>query len=45
MSGATEKHNLVMGKTPKLNLDRFAALTTEMTNPDTNALQIVALVK
>lgn len=28
LSGATEKHTLVLGKTPKLNLDRFAALTT-----------------
>ena len=38
LSGATEKHTLVLGKTPKLNLDRFAALTTEMSSPDTNAL-------
>ncbi|MBE5321594.1 DUF2807 domain-containing protein [Pedobacter sp. MR2016-19] len=45
LSGATEKHTLVMGKTPKLNLDRFAALTTEMSSPDTNALQTVALAK
>jgi Putative auto-transporter adhesin, head GIN domain len=45
LSGATEKHTLVMGKTPKLNLDRFAALTTETSNPDTNALQTVALAK
>jgi len=34
-----------MGKTPKLNLDRFAALTTEMSSPDTNVLQTVALAK
>ncbi|QDW24455.1 hypothetical protein FFJ24_006320 [Pedobacter sp. KBS0701] len=45
LSGATEKHTLVMSKTPKLNLDRFAALTTEVSNPDTNALQTVALAK
>ncbi|MFD2581451.1 GIN domain-containing protein [Pedobacter vanadiisoli] len=45
LSGATEKHTLVMGRTPKLNLDRFAALTTEMSNPDANALQTAALAK
>ncbi|WP_431291867.1 GIN domain-containing protein [Pedobacter sp. P26] len=45
LSGATEKHTLVMSKTPKLNLDRFAALTTEVSNPDTNALQTVAFAK
>ncbi|WP_343524580.1 DUF2807 domain-containing protein [Pedobacter sp.] len=43
LSGATEKHTLVMGRTPKLNLDRFAALTTETGNTD--VLQIVALAK
>ena len=45
LSGATDKHTLVMGRTPKLNLDQFAALTTEMSNPDTNASQTVALAK
>jgi len=45
LSGATEKHTLVMGRTQKLNLDRFAALTTEMSSPDTNALQTAALAK
>ncbi|MBO9674296.1 MAG: DUF2807 domain-containing protein [Sphingobacteriaceae bacterium] len=45
LSGATERHTLVMGRTPKLNLDRFAALTTEMSNPDSNALQTAALAK
>ncbi|MBB6238264.1 hypothetical protein HDC90_002896 [Pedobacter sp. AK013] len=45
LSGATEKHTLVMGRTPKLNLDRFAALTTEISNPDTNAPQAIALAK
>ncbi|MGQ7855467.1 GIN domain-containing protein [Pedobacter sp. WC2501] len=45
LSGATNKHTLVMGKTPKLNLDRFAALTTEMSSPETIALQTIALAK
>ena len=45
LSGATEKHTLVMGRTQKLNLDRFAALTTEMSSPDTNAAQTAALAK
>ena len=34
LSGTTESHSLVMGSTPKLNLDRFAALKTEMNTPE-----------
>jgi hypothetical protein len=34
LSGATKSHNLVMGKTQKLNLDKFAALKTEMNSPE-----------
>jgi len=44
LSGATQSHNLVMGKTQKLNLDKFAALKTEMSNPETT-LQMASLAK
>eukprot|EP01012_Entosiphon_sulcatum_P007308 TRINITY_DN13680_c0_g1_i1.p1 TRINITY_DN13680_c0_g1~~TRINITY_DN13680_c0_g1_i1.p1 ORF type:complete len:209 (+),score=33.82 TRINITY_DN13680_c0_g1_i1:35-628(+) len=43
LKGATQKHTLVMGKTQKLNLDRFAALKTEMSTPQ--SLQLAALAK
>lgn len=43
LKGATQNHILVMGKTQKLNLDRFAALKTEMNTPQ--SLQIAALSK
>jgi len=43
LKGATQNHILVMGKTQKLNLDRFAALKTEMNNQQT--LQIASLAK
>lgn len=45
LSGATQSHNLVMGSTPKLNLDKFAALKTEMTSPVTATVQTAALAK
>ncbi len=45
LSGATEKHNLVMGSTPKLNLDKFAAAKTEITSPAAAALQTASLSK
>ncbi|WP_293312261.1 GIN domain-containing protein [Pedobacter sp. UBA5917] len=45
LSGATQNHNLVMGNTPKLNLDKFAASKTEMTAPVTSILQTAALSK
>ena len=44
LSGATKKHTLVMGKTQKLNLNKFAAVQTEMSNPEANT-QIAALAK
>ncbi len=43
LKGATQNHILVMGKTQKLNLDRFAALKTEMSNQQT--LQMASLAK
>ena len=44
LSGATQKHTLVMGKTQKLNLNKFAAAQTEMSNPEAT-IQIAALAK
>ncbi len=44
LSGATQDHILVMGSTPKLNLDRFAALKTQMSSP-VGATQTAALAK
>lgn len=44
LSGTTQNHSLVMGSTPKLNLDRFAALTTEMNTPEV-AQRTAALAK
>jgi hypothetical protein len=43
LKGATQNHILVMGRTQKLNLDRFAALKTEMNNQQT--LQVASLAK
>ncbi len=45
LSGATQDHILVMGKTPKLNLDRFAALKTKMSSPVTETTQTASLAK
>ncbi|QNN42971.1 GIN domain-containing protein [Pedobacter roseus] len=43
LKGDTQNHILVMGKTQKLNLDRFAALKTEMSNQQT--VQMASLAK
>ncbi|MFD2287153.1 hypothetical protein GJU39_20980 [Pedobacter petrophilus] len=40
LSGSTNSHSVVMSNTPKLNLDRFAALKTEMSNPTVGATQM-----
>ncbi|QNN43007.1 GIN domain-containing protein [Pedobacter roseus] len=45
LSGATGNHNVVMGSTPKLNLDKFAALKTEMSAPLAATVQTAALSK
>jgi hypothetical protein len=45
LSGATQSHSLVIGSTPKLNLDRFAALKTEMSSPATGTIQTASLAK
>ncbi|SDG42670.1 hypothetical protein SAMN05421827_106183 [Pedobacter terrae] len=45
LSGATQEHILVMGSTPKLNLDRFAALKTQMSSPAAETTQTASLAK
>lgn len=45
LSGATQEHILVMGSTPKLNLDRFAALKTQMSSPGAETTQTASLAK
>ncbi|MFD2582266.1 GIN domain-containing protein [Pedobacter vanadiisoli] len=45
LSGATGEHILVMGATPKLNLDRFAAMKTKVSSPVTGTEQIASLAK
>jgi hypothetical protein len=45
LSGATQEHILVMGSTPKLNLDRFAAMKTQMSSPVTETTQTASLAK
>lgn len=45
LSGATQEHILVMGSTPKLNLDRFAALKTQMSSPVAETTQTASLAK
>jgi len=45
LSGATQNHSLVMGNTPTLNLDRFAALKTEISSPVTGTVQTASLAK
>ncbi|MBC6112048.1 GIN domain-containing protein [Pedobacter fastidiosus] len=39
LSGSTDNHTLVMGKTPKLTMDRFAALKTNISSVETNAVE------
>jgi hypothetical protein len=45
LTGATNNHILVMGSTPTLNLDRFAALKTEMSAPKTANTWTASLAK
>ena len=45
LSGSTQTHSLVMGSTPKLNLDKFAALKTEINSPATSTTQTASLSK
>ena len=45
LSGATQEHILVMGSTPKLNLDRFAAMKTKMSSPVAETTQTASLAK
>ncbi|MCZ4223239.1 GIN domain-containing protein [Pedobacter rhodius] len=45
LTGATDNHTLVMGKTPKLTIDRFAALKTNISSAESHAMEIAALVK
>ncbi|QDW23564.1 hypothetical protein FFJ24_001460 [Pedobacter sp. KBS0701] len=45
LSGATAEHILVMGSTPKLNLDRFAAMKTQMSLPIAETTQTASLAK
>ncbi|RLJ79679.1 GIN domain-containing protein [Pedobacter alluvionis] len=45
LSGATAEHILVMGSTPKLNLDRFAAIKTQMSSPVNETTQTASLAK
>ncbi|MBO9673075.1 MAG: DUF2807 domain-containing protein [Sphingobacteriaceae bacterium] len=45
LSGATGEHILVMGATPKLNLDRFAAMKTKVSSPVTGTEQTASLAK
>ncbi|WP_316829817.1 GIN domain-containing protein [Pedobacter aquatilis] len=45
LSGATDNHTLVMGKTPKLTIDRFAALKTNISSAEAKAVEMAALVK
>jgi hypothetical protein len=44
LSGSTENHSLVMGKTQKLDLDRFSALKTELNTPEAT-VQTASLAK
>ena len=45
LSGATDNHTLVMGKTPKLTIDRFAALKTNISSTEARDNEIAALMK
>jgi len=44
LSGATQNHSLVMGRTQKLDLDRFSALKTELNTPEAT-VQTASLAK
>jgi len=39
LSGSTDNHTLVMGKSPKLTIDKFAALKTDISSIDTDAVE------
>lgn len=39
LSGSTDSHTLVMGKTPKLTIDKFAALKTKISSTETVAIE------
>lgn len=39
LSGSTDSHTLVMGKTPKLTIDKFAALKTKISSTETVAVE------
>jgi len=45
LSGSTDNHTLVMGKTPRLTIDRFAALKTNISSAESVVTEIAALVK
>ncbi|MFC3563035.1 GIN domain-containing protein [Pedobacter jamesrossensis] len=45
LSGATDNHTLVMGKTPKLTIDRFAALRTNISSTEAKEIETAALIK
>ena len=45
LSGSTDNHTLIMGKTPKITIDRFAALKTNISSFEAGATEIAALVK
>jgi len=39
LSGSTDQHTLVMGKSQKLTIDRFAALKTNISSVETSAIE------
>ena len=39
LSGSTDNHTLVMGKSPKLTIDKFAALKTDISSIDSDAVE------
>ncbi|RNL56532.1 GIN domain-containing protein [Pedobacter jejuensis] len=46
LSGATDNHTLVMGNTPKLTIDKFAALKTNISSVESNdAIEVAANIK
>lgn len=45
LSGSTDNHTLIMSKTPKLTIDRFAALKTNISSAEAGTTEIAALVK
>lgn len=43
LSGSTDNHTLIMGKTPKLTINRFAALKTNISSAESVVTEIAAL--